>query len=95
MHGLLQTSFFFEILASLMLIYAAEAASILSTVSHATVDDDKCSPAGVICSQDPPCCHKYRVNWGQGSQIKKLEIGFFLLKFGKIRNPFSINSEKK
>ncbi len=65
MHSLLRTLFIFGILASLLLIYVAEAASILQTMDYENVDNDKnCSPAGAICGQDPPCCNKCRVNWG-------------------------------
>jgi hypothetical protein len=64
MHYLLRNLFVFGILASLLLIYATEAASILLESDQETADNDKCSLKGAVCDSGARCCNQCRVNWG-------------------------------
>jgi hypothetical protein len=66
MHHLLRNLIVLGFVVSLLLIYAVQAASILSVVNYeADYNAKNCSPPGAVCDGNPPCCHdKCRVNWG-------------------------------
>ncbi|CAF1163126.1 unnamed protein product [Adineta ricciae] len=52
------------VVVSLMVIYVAEANSILSILKRDLQETGDCAPVGAVCGGPKPCCNKCRVNWG-------------------------------